>query len=66
MQRVALVVGSEGPGLSTQEQERADVRARIPMAAEVDSLNVAASVAVAVYALSAGAVPPLRSHRMST
>lgn len=66
MSRAALVVGSEGPGLSPQDQARADMRVRIPMAAEVDSLNVAAAVAVAVYALSAGADSPLRSHRMST
>lgn len=66
MPRVALIVGSEGPGLSPHDQARADIRARIPMAADVDSLNVAASVAVAVYALSAGAASPLRSHRMST
>lgn len=51
--RLALVVGSEGPGLDLADQERADLRVRIPMAAGVDSLNVAASVAVAVYALTA-------------
>ena len=51
--RLALVVGSEGPGLDSTDQERADLRVRIPMAAGVDSLNVAASVAVAVYALTA-------------
>lgn len=50
--RLALVVGSEGPGLDPTDQERADLRVRIPMAAGVDSLNVAASVAVAVYALT--------------
>lgn len=49
---VALVVGTEGPGLSEPAQDRADVRARIPMAHGVDSLNVAATVAVAVYALT--------------
>jgi tRNA G18 (ribose-2'-O)-methylase SpoU len=51
--RLALIVGSEGPGLDPADQARADVRVRIPMAAGVDSLNVAASVAVAVYALTA-------------
>ena len=49
--RVALVVGSEGPGLSHRWQQQADVRARIPMAGGVDSLNVAAAAAVAAYAL---------------
>ena len=49
---VALVVGTEGPGLSGRAQAGADLRVRIPMAHGVDSLNVAASVAVAVYALT--------------
>jgi tRNA G18 (ribose-2'-O)-methylase SpoU len=49
---VALVVGSEGPGLSGRWMAAADVRARIPMAAGIDSLNVAAATAVACYALS--------------
>jgi tRNA G18 (ribose-2'-O)-methylase SpoU len=49
--RVALVVGSEGPGLSHRWQQQADVRARIPMAGGVDSLNVAAAAAVAAYAV---------------
>lgn len=49
--RLALVVGSEGPGLSGRWQDAADVRVRIPMTAGVDSLNVAAATAVACYAL---------------
>jgi tRNA G18 (ribose-2'-O)-methylase SpoU len=51
--RLALLVGSEGPGLSRRWQQAADVRARIPMAGGIDSLNVAAAVAVACYALRA-------------
>lgn len=50
--QVALVVGSEGPGLSTRWMAAADVRVRIPMADGIDSLNVAAAAAVACYALS--------------
>ena len=50
--RVALVVGSEGPGLSARWLESADLRVRIPMAAGIDSLNVAAATAVACYVLS--------------
>lgn len=50
-ERLAVIVGSEGPGLPEAVQMRAAVRARIPMAHGVDSLNVAAAVAVAVYAL---------------
>ena len=49
--RLALLVGSEGPGLSRRWQQAADVRARIPMTGGVDSLNVAAAVAVACYVL---------------
>jgi tRNA G18 (ribose-2'-O)-methylase SpoU len=47
--KVALLVGSEGPGLSQRWLRSADVRAMIPMAAGVDSLNVAAATAVACY-----------------
>jgi tRNA G18 (ribose-2'-O)-methylase SpoU len=51
--RVAIVVGSEGPGISDRWLDSAAMRARIPMQAGVDSLNVAAATAVACYALSA-------------
>lgn len=47
--KVALLVGSEGPGLSQRWMATADRRAVIPMAAGVDSLNVAAATAVACY-----------------
>lgn len=47
--RVALIVGAEGPGLSEAALEAADVRVRIPMAAGVDSLNVATAAAIACY-----------------
>ena len=49
--RVALIVGSEGNGLSDHWQRAADVRVTIPMAAGIDSLNVAASVAIACWHL---------------
>jgi tRNA G18 (ribose-2'-O)-methylase SpoU len=53
LDRVALVLGSEGHGLSDRWQESADRRAIIPMARTrehgVDSLNVAAASAVACY-----------------
>jgi tRNA G18 (ribose-2'-O)-methylase SpoU len=48
-ERVALVLGSEGHGLSARWQAAADERAIIPIAAGVDSLNVAAAAAVACY-----------------
>lgn len=56
--RLALVVGSEGPGLSPHWQREADVRVRIPMAAGIDSLNVATSVAVACWHLRPGGLSP--------
>jgi tRNA G18 (ribose-2'-O)-methylase SpoU len=47
--RVALLMGTEGHGLSERWTRSADLRAVIPMAAGVDSLNVAAATAVACY-----------------
>jgi tRNA G18 (ribose-2'-O)-methylase SpoU len=47
--RLALLVGTEGAGLSRRWMETASVRAVIPMAPGVDSLNVAAATAVACY-----------------
>jgi tRNA G18 (ribose-2'-O)-methylase SpoU len=49
LDKVALLMGSEGPGLSRRWMETADRRAVIPMAAGIDSLNVAAATAVACY-----------------
>ncbi len=49
LDKVALVLGSEGHGLSPAWQQAADRRAIIAMAAGVDSLNVAAATAVACY-----------------
>jgi tRNA G18 (ribose-2'-O)-methylase SpoU len=48
---VALLLGAEGPGLSDDALAHANVRARIPMHAGVDSINVAAAGAIALYAL---------------
>ncbi len=47
--RLALVLGSEGPGISERWQRSAHRRAVIPMQAGIDSLNVAAASAVACY-----------------
>ncbi len=46
--RLALVVGSEGPGLTPAAAAAARQRVRIPMAGDVDSLNVAVAAAVAL------------------
>lgn len=50
-EKVALALGSEGPGLSPEALADCDVVARIPMSHGVDSLNVAAAGAVALHAL---------------
>ncbi|HEY6698963.1 MAG TPA: RNA methyltransferase [Acidimicrobiales bacterium] len=50
--RVALLVGAEGPGLSDAALATCDRRVRIPIAAGVDSLNVATAAAVAFHRLS--------------
>ena len=51
--RLAIVLGTEGDGLSTQVIEATDYVVRIPMWHEVDSLNVAAASAVAFWELRA-------------
>lgn len=50
--RVAVLVGSEGPGLTAETLDAADVRVRINMAAGVDSLNVATAAAIAFAAIA--------------
>ncbi len=49
--RLAVIIGAERAGLDPATQAAATVRARIPMAAGVDSLNAAAASAIACYAL---------------
>lgn len=49
-ERVAWVLGSEGPGLSARTMAAADRVVRIPMAGGVDSLNAASAAAVAFWA----------------
>jgi tRNA G18 (ribose-2'-O)-methylase SpoU len=50
-ERFAVVLGSEGEGLSQRWLSDADVKVRIPMRAGIDSLNVASAAAVAFYVL---------------
>ncbi|MFH9608757.1 TrmH family RNA methyltransferase [Streptomyces sp. NPDC017448] len=54
LERVALMLGAEGDGLSARALAAADAWVRIPMAHGVDSLNVGAAAAVAFYAVTAG------------
>ena len=49
--RLAILLGSEGPGLSRRAMFAADARVSIPMARGADSINVAAALAVALHAL---------------
>ena len=55
--RQALLVGSEGDGLTAEALAAADRRARIAMAPGVDSLNVATAAAVALHHLARPALP---------
>lgn len=47
--RVAVLVGAEGPGLTEHTMRASDVRVRIPMSRGTDSLNVATAAALAFY-----------------
>jgi tRNA G18 (ribose-2'-O)-methylase SpoU len=51
-ERVALVLGAEGEGLTAEAISAADTVVQIPMRHGIDSLNVAAAAAVAMYALA--------------
>jgi tRNA G18 (ribose-2'-O)-methylase SpoU len=48
-ERVAVLVGAEGPGLSRAAMRASDLRVRIPMSRGTDSLNVATAAALAFY-----------------
>jgi tRNA G18 (ribose-2'-O)-methylase SpoU len=47
--KVAFLVGAEGPGLTERAMRASDVRVRIPMSRGTDSLNVATAAALAFY-----------------
>jgi tRNA G18 (ribose-2'-O)-methylase SpoU len=49
--RIAVLVGAEGPGLSAAAMASADHRVRIPMTPGTDSVNVATAAAIALAAL---------------
>ncbi len=50
--KVALVLGAEGAGMRRLTRENCDIVVRLPISRAVESLNVAATAAVALYALS--------------
>lgn len=50
-QRLAIAVGNEGGGLSSQTRERADKLVAIPIEGTVESLNVAVATGIILYEL---------------
>ena len=48
-EKVGILVGAEGPGLTEHTMRACEVRARIPMSRGTDSLNVATAAALAFY-----------------
>src|SRR5205807_6469318 len=57
--KLALVAGTEGAGLTDAVERMADCRVRIAIAREVDSLNVAVAVGIALHRLQEG--PPIKT-----
>jgi tRNA G18 (ribose-2'-O)-methylase SpoU len=49
--RIALLLGTEGHGLTAEALARADVRIRIPMSGALDSLNIATAAGIALHRL---------------
>ena len=49
--RVAVLLGTEGDGLTDEALARADVRLRIPMTGALDSLNIATAAGIALHRL---------------
>jgi tRNA G18 (ribose-2'-O)-methylase SpoU len=49
--RIALVIGSEGAGLSAAVEAQADARVRIPMSGGIDSINLSVAAALALSPL---------------
>ena len=47
--KVAVLVGGEGPGLTETAMRASDMRVRIPMSRGTDSVNVATAAALAFY-----------------
>ena len=46
---IALVIGNEGSGISREIRDAADVKVKIPMEGNIESLNAAAAAAILMY-----------------
>lgn len=56
-EKIAVLLGAEGPGLSDRSIDAADVRVRLPIDPDVDSLNVAAAAAAAFAVINRTRAP---------
>jgi tRNA G18 (ribose-2'-O)-methylase SpoU len=56
-ERIALLLGAEGTGLTAAALDAADRRVRIPQRLDVDSLNVGHACAIALHRLAGHALP---------
>jgi tRNA G18 (ribose-2'-O)-methylase SpoU len=52
--RLAILIGSEGPGLTAVSRSAADCCVRIPISRDVDSLNLAVAAGIALHRLARG------------
>ncbi len=64
--RMVLVLGAEDAGLRRLQRETCDELVRLPMAPGVESLNVAAAAAVALYEIARGAPAPVAAIQPDT
>ncbi len=55
--RIALLLGTEGAGLTPEAEAAADYRVRIPIAGGIDSLNLAVAAGIALHSLKTGGIP---------
>jgi len=53
-QKIAILLGAEGPGLTQNAMKASDFRVKIPLASSADSLNISVAAAVALHRL----IPP--------
>lgn len=56
-QKIAVLLGAEGPGLTQKAMDASDHRIKIPLISSADSLNISVAAAVALHRL----IPPMDS-----